>query len=113
MKLGKLFELAVNVGRRNDPRGAPRVSKELKRLRDSFKEMSRREKRIFDRERLENPYADTRILCGDPSAEIRGVLVGIDIDVGEIMLADSLRGKGRRIDLVLSHHPVGRAYAAF
>jgi putative NIF3 family GTP cyclohydrolase 1 type 2 len=75
--------------------------------------MSERKKKSFDQERLDNPYADTRILFGRAEAEVKGLLAGIDIDVGEIMLADRLREQGRNIDLVLSHHPVGRAYAGF
>jgi hypothetical protein len=31
--------------------------------------------------------------------------------VPEILLADNLRSKGRKIDLLLSHHPSGRAFA--
>lgn len=113
MKLERLFELAVSIGRKNDPRGPAKVSKELKSLREAYKDMSRKEKRTFDKERLENPYADTRVLYGLPSAEVNGILAGVDIDVGEIMLADRLKERGKKIDLVLSHHPVGRAYAAF
>jgi len=38
-------------------------------------------------------------------------MVGIDIDASEIVLADRLRDKGVKIDLVISHHPSGRALA--
>lgn len=112
MKLKTFFTRALTTGTKNDPRGAARVRREMKNLREEYEEMSSRKKQSFDTERLDNPYADTRILHGDPAMEIKGIMVGIDVDVGEIMLADRLRA-GKRIDLVLSHHPVGRAYAGF
>jgi putative NIF3 family GTP cyclohydrolase 1 type 2 len=49
-------------------------------------------------------------LAGSGDEEIRNIMVGIDIDVGEITLAEILRGKGRQIDLLLSHHPCGVAF---
>jgi len=113
MKLGTFFARALAEGQKNDPRGQMRVRREMKALRSAYEEMSKRGKRAFDKERLDNPYADTRILFGEPSIEVRGLLVGIDIDVGEIMLADRMRQRGTKIDLVMSHHPVGRAYAGF
>ena len=39
------------------------------------------------------------------------MLVGIDMEVGEVLLADRLREKGRPVDLVLAHHPEGTALA--
>ncbi len=113
MKLAKLFELALSIGQKNDPRGQASVRREVGALRKAYKEMSQRGKRSFDKERLDNPYADTRILFGDPALEIKGLLVGIDIGVGEIMLADRLRQSGKKVDMMLSHHPAGRAYAGF
>jgi putative NIF3 family GTP cyclohydrolase 1 type 2 len=113
MKLGTFFERALAEGKKNDPRGQARIRSEMKALEEAYREMPQKKKRLFDKERLENPYADSRILAGDPAAEVKGLLVGIDIDVGEIMLAERLRERGERIDLVVSHHPVGRAYAGF
>ncbi|MCK5082715.1 MAG: NGG1p interacting factor NIF3, partial [Candidatus Omnitrophica bacterium] len=55
--------------------------------------------------------ADSRILHGNPEKQIRRILVGIDIDVGELLLADQLAQKGEGFDLVLSHHPKGVALA--
>ncbi len=37
--------------------------------------------------------------------------MGIDIEVGEVLLCEKLRERGLKIDLLLSHHPGGRAYA--
>ncbi len=111
MKLQDIYDLAVKMGVENDPRGRKEVTKVLKKARKLLKELKEEEKREFDREKLSNPYSDTRILNGEPGREIKTVLTGIDIEVGEVLLADRLREKGRRIDLVLSHHPEGKALA--
>lgn len=55
-------------------------------------------------------YPDTAILHGSFEKEIRKVFVGIDIDTSELMLADKLRAS-KGLDLVISHHPQGAAYA--
>ncbi len=39
------------------------------------------------------------------------MLVGIDIEVGEVLLAETLKNRGESIDLIMSHHPEGKAYA--
>jgi hypothetical protein len=39
------------------------------------------------------------------------MLVGIDIEVGEVLLADRLGEKGNPVDLILAHHPEGKALA--
>jgi putative NIF3 family GTP cyclohydrolase 1 type 2 len=57
-------------------------------------------------------YPDTAILYGRPDTEIKNILVGIDIDVGELLLANKIR-RENGIDMVLAHHPEGRAWAAF
>jgi len=57
-------------------------------------------------------YPDTAILNGYPDTQIRRVLVGIDIEVGELLLADKIR-KEEGLDLVIAHHPEGRAWAEF
>lgn len=56
-------------------------------------------------------YPDTAILYGDPGKEIRKVMVGIDIEAAELLLADRIRQQ-EGLDLVISHHPEGKAYAA-
>lgn len=57
-----------------------------------------------------NSYADTAILYGSPDKEIKKLLVGIDIEAAELLLADRIRQR-QGLDLVLSHHPEGKAYA--
>lgn len=112
MKIGEIFELAVRKGMEHDPRGLPALEKILAREKERFEELKDDEKDEYDTEKLENPYADTRILYGDPEKEVRRVLVGVDIEVGEMLLADRLGEKGRKIDLAICHHPEGKALAA-
>jgi putative NIF3 family GTP cyclohydrolase 1 type 2 len=81
MKLSRFYNLAIKYGRERDPR--PRFKKD---------------------------YADSAILYGNPDLEIRKILVGIDIEVPEVLLADKLRQKSG-LDLMLAHHPEGRALA--
>lgn len=110
MRLDEIYKLAVQAGRDADPRGAERIEKELAAAKKEYDELKEKDRPFFDLERLTNPYADTRILHGAPETEVQTILVGIDMEVGELVLADRLREK-RRLDLVLSHHPEGRALA--
>ncbi len=55
-------------------------------------------------------YSDTAILHGAGEKEIRKVFVGIDIDTADLLLADKIRNS-KGLDLVISHHPHGKAYA--
>ena len=111
MKLIDIYKKAIETGIENDPRGKDAVLQDLERRKKEFEELKPAEKEYFDQESFKNPYFDTRILYGMGDEEIKSILVGIDIEVGEILLADSLRSKGRQVDLLLSHHPEGRAYA--
>jgi hypothetical protein len=111
MKLSEFYSRAIEIGIKNDPRGKDIVQRELKQKNKDFKKLGKKDREFFDRESLKNPYADSRILWGRGDEEIKSVLVGIDIEGGEIMLANTLREKGRRIDAMVAHHPEGRAYA--
>jgi putative NIF3 family GTP cyclohydrolase 1 type 2 len=111
MKLKEIYRLAVDVGISNDPRGKKDVKKTLERTKEKFEGLKKDEKEFFDKEKLKNPYADTRILCGDSDTEIEEILVGIDLEVGEILLAERLNEKGKNINLLLAHHPEGPALA--
>jgi hypothetical protein len=111
MKLRDIYKKAIEIAIENDPRGRDIVLKDLEHRKKDLEDIKPDEKEFFDKESLQNPYSDSRILYGTDDEEIKGVLVGIDIEVGEVLLADSLRSRGRRIDLLLSHHPEGRAFA--
>jgi putative NIF3 family GTP cyclohydrolase 1 type 2 len=111
MKLREMYELAFRAGMAADPRGEGGVARALESARKDYEALVAEKRWEFDLESLINPYADTRILLGDPETEVTGILVGIDIEVGEVLLADVLRARGRTIDLLLAHHPEGRALA--
>lgn len=111
MKLGELYEAAVQAGREADPRGVKGTERVLADARKAYDDLPERRRWEFDRESLANPFSDTRILNGDPDTEVRRILVGIDISVGEVLLADRLREKGQVLDAILAHHPEGRALA--
>ena len=113
MKLQEFYELAIQAGIDADPRGRAMVEAELKDNLKAFEELRPDDKTVFDGEKLKNPYADSRILHGNPDRQVRTVLVGIDMEAPELLLADRLNQKGAGIDLVLAHHPEGRAYANF
>ncbi len=113
MLLKKIYETIVAKGLEADPRGKKEVIKSLDRKKKSYKDMKKEEKEFFDVQSLTNPYADTRILHGTGEEDIRAALVGIDMETAELLLADRLSSKGQKIDLVIAHHPEGRAYANF
>ncbi len=54
-------------------------------------------------------FPDSAILFGDPNQEVKKIMVGIDIEVAELLLADRIRQK-EGLDLVVAHHPEGKAY---
>lgn len=109
MTLGELYDLAIQWGVRKDPRGREPIEKQLQQLKEEYEKLTGKEKDSFDVDRLRNPYPDSRILCGEHQTGIESILVGIDIEVGEILLAEQLKQRGQQIDLLLAHHPEGRA----
>ena len=112
MKLQDIYDLAVKNGIAKDPRKAAEIKEALDRARKEYKKLKGADKKAFDIERLKNPYSDTRILYGDPDKDIRTVIVGIDMEGPELLLADRLNQTGRQaIDLVMAHHPEGVAWA--
>lgn len=111
MKLREIYDIAIQAGREADGREAGEIDAVLAAAKKEFEALGTDEKQFFDEERLTNPYDDTRICCGDPDLEVRGLITGIDMEVGEVVLADRLRERGAPIDLVLAHHPEGPGYA--
>ncbi|MBI1981972.1 MAG: NGG1p interacting factor NIF3 [Candidatus Levybacteria bacterium] len=112
MTLQEIYDLAIEMGIKADPRGAERVKKLLSRTKKEYEELALAKKKFFDLESLRNPYSDTRILTGSGKTKVKKVLAGIDIDVGEVLLADRLNQKGKGIDLLIGHHPHGAALAS-
>ncbi|GBD96896.1 MAG TPA: NGG1p interacting factor NIF3 [Nitrospirae bacterium] len=113
MKLKKIYETVIAKGIEADPRDRKTVLRSLDKTKKKYREMKKDEKEFFDIEILSNPYADTRILHGTGEEEIRTALIGIDMEAGELLLADRLSSRGEKIDLVIAHHPEGKAFANF
>lgn len=111
MKLKEFYKKAITVGLENDPRGKEQVLKELEKRKKEYESLSEKRKKYFDMESLENPYSDSRILFGTGEEDIKSIIAGIDMEVGEVLLADALKKNGHNIDLILAHHPEGGAYA--
>lgn len=84
MRLSEFYKKAVTFGIDRDPRKRSGVSS----------------------------FEDTAILYGAPDVEVKKIMVGIDIDIGELLLADKLR-REQGLDLVVAHHPEGKAWARF
>lgn len=110
MKLARLYKLVVKYGIEQDPRGAG-IREYFRAKKKEYRKLKGIERQAFDKESLKSPFADTRILYGKPALEVNKILVGVDIEAAEILLADKLRER-QGLDLVISHHPEGIAYAA-
>ncbi|MCG6551424.1 MAG: hypothetical protein L7F77_03785 [Candidatus Magnetominusculus sp. LBB02] len=110
MTLSEVYKRAVKYGIEHDLRGNEAVVRHLEDRKIQFDGLKDKEKEFFDQESLSNPYADTRILNCTGTEEITAALVGIDIETPEILLADNLRSKGKRVDAIIAHHPEGMPY---
>jgi len=113
VKLGDIYNIITDIGMEKDPRGKAVVKKDLLMAKKKYDEMPQKDKELYDIDRLEHPYTDTRIIFGEKTLEVKTMLVGIDMEVSEVLLADRLRDKGQKVDLIVSHHPEGKALAAF
>ena len=112
MKLKEVYQLAIDIGVKADPRGKKQVDESIKKRKAVYNKLSSEEKKYFDKDLLKIPYPDTRILLGNPNTKITGVLTGIDIEVSEVLLADRLNENGKKINLLIGHHPKGKALAS-
>jgi putative NIF3 family GTP cyclohydrolase 1 type 2 len=112
MKLKRLYKKAVEVGIANDLRDKDEIRRILDDEQEKFKELKEDDKKYYDQDKLFNPFSDTRVLNGRLDIDVKKVMIGIDIEVGEILLAHLLnKEKGPKVDLVISHHPMGAALA--
>lgn len=105
MNIQQIFQLATELGIKNDFRPKAQIEKHLQRIKEKYEKLSKEEKEIFDKDKLTNPYLDSAIHFDNGKKNIKKVLAGIDIDTAEIMLAEELDD----IDLVIAHHPMGKA----
>lgn len=106
MTIQEIYELAVRLGIKADLRGESRVRKNLKRLEEKYNKLDKEKKAEFDKEKLNNPYSDTRIHVPHKK-DVKKVLTGIDIGPAEVLLAKEMGD----IDLIIAHHPLGKGLA--
>lgn len=111
MQLKEIYELAIKTGMEKDPRPREEIQRVLDEAKKNWEESRPPQKDFFDLDSLENPYADTRILAGDKEQEVKRILSGIDLGVGEVLLAERLAEREKPVDLLLSHHPQGKGMA--
>lgn len=107
MKIKEIFDLAIQMGIDSDIRGKEEVQKLLNRKKKKYESLKEEDKKEFDTEALTNPYLDSRIHNVSDDKEIKKVLAGIDIDTAELLLSKEIKD----VDLVIAHHPTGRAFA--
>lgn len=98
MDMRDIYMKAVEVGTEIDWRGPQAVEETLAKARQDSSEPG------FDRDRLFNPYGDTRMAAGDPETEVTAMLVGIEIHPFHLVQIAAMRQMGTRIDMALSHH---------
>ena len=110
MKLERFYKKAVEIGIANDLRGPEEIKCILEDEAEKAKDLKDEDRKFQDKDRLFNPFADTRVLTGDLGTDVHKVMVGIDIDTAELLLARTLNeAAGPKIDLVVGHHPMGSA----
>ncbi len=107
MTIKEIYQLAIKKGIEADFRGEKEISSMLARIKKRYDNTLDEKKKWFDKERLSNPFSDTRILYGNENKKVNKILIGIDIDGEELLLAKQMGD----IDLVISHHPRGKALA--
>lgn len=111
MTIQEIYKLAIQIGIKADFRPKSRIDHLLKRAKDKYAKLSKDEKEMFDQERLVSPFLDTRIHFDGGAKKIKRVMAGIDIDSSELMVARYLSNHNPKkpIDLVIGHHPEGKA----
>ncbi|MCL5407294.1 MAG: NGG1p interacting factor NIF3 [Patescibacteria group bacterium] len=119
MTIKQIYNLAIELGINADPRGKRGVERWLLNQKKKYQKLNRDDREFFDRENMTNPYADSRLHFGDPSLQVKTILTGIDTEEAEIALISALstkcegqRTKNLEPDLIITHHPIGKAYAA-
>lgn len=106
MTTQEIFDLGLKLGIKADLRGEEKVRAFLERAKVKYEKLDKEKREEFDLEKLINPYSDSRVLVNNGSKEIKKILVGIDLEMPELLLARELGA-----DLAFSHHPEGKALA--
>ena len=106
MTIQDIFNLSLQMGILADLRGKEKVMANLEKQKKAFDKLPEAEKAEFDQDKLTNPFLDSRVLNIADDKEIKKIMVGVDMEGPEIMLAHQMG-----IDLVIAHHPEGKGLA--
>lgn len=106
MTIQQIYKLAIEMGIKADFRSKKEIGEYLKRKKDEYEKLPKEEQKYFDKERMINPYSDTRIHFDGGKKEIKKIMASIDISIGSLILAKEIG-----VDLVINHHPIGLALA--
>lgn len=109
MNVKQIFDFGVQMAIKADPRGVKGIQSYLARVKKDYEALKPEDKKYFDQESLTNPFPDSGIHVDDKKTQVKRVLVGIDINGPEILLASQLGERGKNMDLVIAHHPEGKA----
>lgn len=110
LNVKQIFEIGLKMGIAADPRGKNGVKKYLAQVKSDYEDMSSFDQDGFDKDRLVNPYVDSAILF-DNEKPVRRVMAGIDVTEPEVLLSAHLASQGKPVDLLIAHHPIGKARA--
>jgi len=110
MKLKDLYKSVIETGIAHDLRSREEIERVLADEKAKFEKAAPEDRDYFDKDRLFNPFSDTRVLFGDPETEVKKAIIGIDMEEGEVLLTYLLnKDLGHKIDLIIAHHPEGYA----
>jgi putative NIF3 family GTP cyclohydrolase 1 type 2 len=106
MTTQEIFDLGVKLGIKSDLRGEQKVKEFLARAKKKYEKLSKDGQADYDEEKWVNPYSDSRVLVDNNKKEIKKIMVGVDLEAPELLLAREIGA-----DLAFTHHPEGKALA--
>ncbi len=107
MTLRDLYDTSIQLGMELDVRGEAGLHRQMAQRRAEYDALPAWQQPYYDQERFRNPYGDVRIVNGPDDVELNTILLGINIGIDELLLADRLRSKGTQIEAVIAHHTSG------
>ena len=114
MTIGELYKKVVELGINGDPRSKADLNRFMNSRKEEHKKLKTKEEKELQKDKLWNPYDDTRVVYGDLKRKVNVVFVGIDIETQDLLLIDRINqkrmaAKKKPIDLAMAHHPEGYA----
>lgn len=112
MKSKEIFELAIKLGEKNDFRSKKGIDRYMNGMKRRYDGFSSQEKKYFDKELLKHPYGDSALHhISSKEKQIHRVLAGIDSNGSDLLASKmfSQENPQKAIELVIAHHPVGKA----